>query len=98
MSDFEHLAAHQTGDCAIDCPNCAIEELDRLAAMQKRDSIADPEAYFMAPDQAGRPALWRITDNLDEPQLVTRRADWADPAAWELLELGVRLSLAVAAE
>lgn len=98
MTDYEYFEHHQHGDCAVGCPICAGEEMTRLAAMQRRESIADADAYFIAPDQLDRPALWRIGDSVDEPTLVTRRSDWADTAAWELLEVGVRVMQAAMAE
>jgi hypothetical protein len=93
MTEFEHHEAHTHGDCHTDCPHCAFDEIDRLAALQRRDSAANPDVYFIAPDQAGRPALWKLVD-ADEPLLVTRRDDWGDRAAWEMLEFGVRIALA----
>jgi ferredoxin len=96
MSTFEHHEAHHNGACAPDCPVCAIEEMNRLAELRRREALADPDAYFIAPDQLNRPALWRISDDIDNPTLVVRRDQWADAAAWELLEVGVRVAQAVA--
>jgi hypothetical protein len=93
MSTFEHHEAHHHGECAPDCPVCAIEEMNRLAQLHRRDHVADPAAYFIAPDQAGRLALWKLSDDPDNPSIVVRRDQFADPAAWELLEIGARVAL-----
>lgn len=74
-------------------------ELDRIAGFQRRDSVLHAEAYYVAPNGDNVQCLWRIGDP-ETPELVVRRDEFRDKAAWELLVVGVNVAqgLAVNAE
>lgn len=99
MTEFEAHDAHHHGDCGIDCPLCAVAELDRIAALRRPGGIpTEADAYFIAPDQLERECLWRIGDDVDAPALVVRADEFRDAGAWDLVVLGLRIAQAAVAE